>query len=295
MTHQSVAQPSLGLLPDDLRREADHRADTRTLVLAAGLITVSLATQGLSEITEAARAGVALAPRHVWVLEATSHLAIMTMVPMLIPILNRVPVGGATWRWALPVHALACVAFSLLHVVLMWVARLALFPTFVGYPYAFDLLSPASLAYEFTKDIFTYILLICGFVANRVIERRGAEARKARAADVAAGRLMLSSGGTTVVLAARDVSHAKAAENYVEIHAGAKTHLVRMTLGRLEAMLSEHGMVHARVHRSYLVNLDHVLSISPTGEGDVNILLRNGTVIPGSRRYRDKLAHLERK
>ncbi|MDX2142411.1 MAG: LytTR family DNA-binding domain-containing protein [Rhodospirillaceae bacterium] len=289
MTDQVALLPSTAALPVNLQGEADRRADTRTLWLAAVLIGVSLMTQGFTEVTEAARAGLSLSARHVWTLEATSHGVILALVPLLIPVLNRAPLAAATWRWSVPVHGLACVAFSLLHVALMWAARLTLFPPVVGYAYDFDLLAPENLAYEFTKDVFTYALLVCGFLANRVIERRGAEARAARAADTAAGRLTLFSGGTTIVLAARDVSHAKAAENYVEIHAGGKPHLVRMTLVKLEALLRAHGNAHARVHRSYLVNLGCVRAITPTGEGDVSIELIDGSVVPGSRRYRENL------
>jgi hypothetical protein len=292
MTDRADPIPRATAASETSRDGVDRRADSRTLWLAAVLIGVSLITQGFTEVTEAARAGISLSARHVWTLEATSHGVILCLVPLLIPLLNRVPLAAATWRWAAPVHGLACMALSLLHVTLMWAARRVLFPPIVGNDYEFDLLSPQSLTYEFTKDVFTYALLVCGFLANRAIERRGAEARAVQAADVAAGRLTLSSGGTTILLAASEVSHAKAAENYVEIYAGGKAHLVRMTLVKLEVLLRAHGASHVRVHRSYLVNLERVRAITPTGEGDVSIELIDGSVIPGSRRYRENLRAL---
>lgn len=44
-----------------------------------------------------------------------------------------------------------------------------------------------------------------------------------------------------------------------------------------------------RVHRSYIVNLDFLVQIEPTDAGDAHLLLKNGTRIPCSRRYRQSL------
>jgi len=200
------SMPSPLLSP--LHSEADRQADRRTLWMAALLIAASLVTQGMTEATEASRAGLGLSLAHVWTLEATSHGAILALVQGLRLVVDRAPLTAGAWRIAFASHVLACVAFSLIHVALMWSTRIALFPAIVGYEYEFDLLAPASLVYEFTKDAFTYILLICGFMANRAIERRGAEARAIRATDLAHGRLSLSSGGATIVLAVHEISHA---------------------------------------------------------------------------------------
>lgn len=262
-------------------------------MIAAVLLGASLASRGLTEITEAARARIPLSDAHIWVLEATSHAALMILVPWVILALNRAPIDRSSRARALLVHVAAAVLFSLAHVALMWPARLFLFPLIVGYPYAFNLGAPASLAYELTKDVVTYAFMLAGLIANRVIDRRGHEARALRKADLATGRLTLGSGGTTIVVAPRDVIYAKAADNYVEIHAGGTAHLVRMTLSALEERLREQGRTHARVHRSYLVNTALIRSIAPTGEGDVNIHLANGASVPGSRRYRENIADLE--
>lgn len=273
--------------------EADRRADKRSLALALLLLAASLISRGLTEIAEAARARIPLSDAHVWVLEATSHGALLALAPLIILVLNRAPLASGAWRRSLPPHVAAAVLFSLAHVGLMWPIRLLLFPPIVGYPYTFNLGSPASLGYELTKDVVTYAFMVAGFFANRIIERRGQEARALRKADLAAGRLTLGSGGTTIVVAPRDVIFAKAADNYVEVHAGGPPHLIRMTLAALEDRLCEQCGTHARVHRSYLVNTAQIRSIAPTGEGDVNILLLNGATIPGSRRYRENLAGLE--
>ncbi len=88
---------------------------------------------------------------------------------------------------------------------------------------------------------------------------------ESRAVDEVASRehrLMLKSGGRTILLNAGDVIHAKAAGNYVEVSTAGKTHLVRMTLTELERLLEETGGSHVRVHRSHIVNLDHAMVIT---------------------------------
>ncbi len=44
-----------------------------------------------------------------------------------------------------------------------------------------------------------------------------------------------------------------------------------------------------RVHRSWIVNADHISRIEPTGEGDIKIEMKDGAIVPGSRRYRGNL------
>ena len=44
-----------------------------------------------------------------------------------------------------------------------------------------------------------------------------------------------------------------------------------------------------RVHRSYIVNLDFLVQIEPLDTGDARLLLKDGTHVPCSRRYRQAL------
>ena len=44
-----------------------------------------------------------------------------------------------------------------------------------------------------------------------------------------------------------------------------------------------------RVHRSYMVNLDHVAEIEPLDTGDARLTMHDGSRVPCSRRYREAL------
>ncbi|RMF28621.1 MAG: DNA-binding response regulator [Chloroflexi bacterium] len=84
---------------------------------------------------------------------------------------------------------------------------------------------------------------------------------------------------------------AEAKRVYVKTRAGDKL-LVHHTLKELEARLAPHGFV--RVHKSYLVNLDHVAEVVPWFSGTYVIRMADAerTQIPMSRRYAARLKKL---
>ena len=67
----------------------------------------------------------------------------------------------------------------------------------------------------------------------------------------------------------------------------ARTLLARGTLAAFEERLAGRGFV--RIHRSRLVNRARVAAFKPTPSGDLEITLDDGSVIGGSRRFRDAL------
>ncbi|TLY95821.1 MAG: response regulator transcription factor [Gammaproteobacteria bacterium] len=108
--------------------------------------------------------------------------------------------------------------------------------------------------------------------------------------SLAAGRtrLLLSERGKVVVLAMRDIEFVQAAAKYVKIYAGGRCHSLRQSLGSLEGRLDPALFV--RVHRSTLVNVEHIAEMHPLFHGDYELILRRGTRLTLSRRYRERLA-----
>lgn len=82
------------------------------------------------------------------------------------------------------------------------------------------------------------------------------------------------------------VSWLKAEGNYVRVHAGAESYLVRATLSALAEVLER---PFARIHRSIIVNLDRVREIETFEHGDYEVVLDDGTQLPLSRTYRDAI------
>jgi hypothetical protein len=77
----------------------------------------------------------------------------------------------------------------------------------------------------------------------------------------------------------------EAADNYVVVHAGKKTHILRETLQGLEASLSQEGF--ARISRSALVNLDHVAELRHVCKGQGVVVLQDGSRLPTRREIQD--------
>ncbi len=103
-------------------------------------------------------------------------------------------------------------------------------------------------------------------------------------------RIVVRTAGRISFLRADEIDWIDAAGNYVRLHAGKETHLVRETMSGIEARLDRERFV--RIHRSAIVNLERVKELQPWFHGDYVVLLRDGTRLTLSRGYRANLQHL---
>ena len=81
-----------------------------------------------------------------------------------------------------------------------------------------------------------------------------------------------------------EVDYLEAAGNYVCVHVGKQSHIVRDSLANLESRLDPAHF--ARTHRSTVVNLDRIRELRPHWHGDYRLILQSGQVLQLSRRYR---------
>jgi two-component system LytT family response regulator len=103
-------------------------------------------------------------------------------------------------------------------------------------------------------------------------------------------RLAVKSGAHIAWVALEEIDWIESADNYVELHVGAKSHLLRETLNALEERLPQETFV--RVSRSAMVNPKRIKELRRMLYGGYEITLQNGTKLTLSRRYRDKLPRL---
>jgi len=102
-------------------------------------------------------------------------------------------------------------------------------------------------------------------------------------------RLMIKSLDNIDILQTEDILYCQADSNYSYIYTSDGRKVVASkTLNSLEKALNPETFV--RIHRSYIVNLQHVTQISTTDGYDVT--LRNGEKYPVSRRKKDDLLNL---
>ena len=100
-------------------------------------------------------------------------------------------------------------------------------------------------------------------------------------------RLVVKTAGRIVFLRVEEIDWVEAADNYVRVHAGRETHLLRETLQSLAGRLDPERFL--RIHRSTLVNLDRIRELQPMFHGDYQVKLGDGTELTLSRNYREKL------
>jgi two-component system, LytTR family, response regulator len=103
-------------------------------------------------------------------------------------------------------------------------------------------------------------------------------------------RLAVKSGGHVVWVKLDEVDWIGSADNYAELHVGAKSHLLRETLAALEARLDPQKFV--RISRSVIVHAPRIKELNRLFYGGCELVLQDGTKLTLSRRYRDKLQQL---
>ncbi len=103
-------------------------------------------------------------------------------------------------------------------------------------------------------------------------------------------RLVIKADGRIIFLKTEDIDWIQADDKYVHLHAGNKSHLVRQTLGAMEAQLDPQKFI--RVHRSAIVNVGRIKELQPMFTGEHTIILENGTKLTLSRSYKNKLFEL---
>jgi two-component system LytT family response regulator len=90
------------------------------------------------------------------------------------------------------------------------------------------------------------------------------------------------------LLPVEEVELARAERNYVALHTARGAFRVRGTIGTLAARLDASRFL--RVNRSDVVRLDAIRELQPWSHGDYRIVLRDGTALLWSRRFRAEQA-----
>ena len=115
--------------------------------------------------------------------------------------------------------------------------------------------------------------------------------RSLRGAGPARGlaRLFVRERGRVLPLTASSIVRLEADGDYVRVHAAGRVHLVTATLQELHDRLDPD--VFKRIHRSHVVNLDHVQVFEPAGGGRLRARLTDGSQVVASRTRSRELRH----
>ncbi|HXW74393.1 MAG TPA: LytTR family DNA-binding domain-containing protein [Steroidobacteraceae bacterium] len=125
----------------------------------------------------------------------------------------------------------------------------------------------------------------CGSLALDELLTRGRQAVEGRRPEV----LPIRQGRETVRVPVASIEWVDAAGDYMCIHAGGDTHILRGTMKELEDILDPR--LFQRVHRSTIVNLRLVRSLRAHMNGEYFLTLEGGHELKLSRTYRDKVEY----
>ncbi len=103
-------------------------------------------------------------------------------------------------------------------------------------------------------------------------------------------RLMIKSGNDIFFVKTADIDWIEAAGNYVYLHIGTKTRLLRDTMNNLATKLDPKKFV--RIHRSQIVNIERIKKMQPSSHGEYLVIMGDNTELLLTRTYRENLLGL---
>jgi two-component system LytT family response regulator len=103
-------------------------------------------------------------------------------------------------------------------------------------------------------------------------------------------QFMVRIGERRLLIPVNEVGLIRANHDYVMLHRGTRTYLLRDTISSLEYKLDR--ALFCRVHRSAIVAASHVREVRSLDSGDFIIRLADGSEMRASRRYRDQIRRL---
>jgi len=103
-------------------------------------------------------------------------------------------------------------------------------------------------------------------------------------------RLIVKSSGRVFFVRTEEIDWVEASGNYVKIHTKSDAHLLRESMKNMESKLDPKTFV--RIHRSAIVNIDHIKELEPWFHGEYVVIMRDGTRLTASRVFSDRLSAL---
>jgi two-component system LytT family response regulator len=132
--------------------------------------------------------------------------------------------------------------------------------------------------------------------ARPLLEQQAGGAARDRAeallAEGALQRVFVRDAGGIVPVPVRTIERVEACDDYVIVHAAGRPFRMNLQLSEIEARLDARTFL--RVHRSHLINLDHVAAIAPYDGSRFEVRLRSGATIVASRQRSRALRDLMR-
>ncbi len=263
--------------------------------LLVGWFSINILVLATTKIMEFKRAGKYIPAWEPFCWEASSAIMILLLIPLGIFVSDRW-LDKLNLKPRLLFHALATIPFSAIHVAGMVGIRHACY-RLMGTQYELGNLS-VELLYEYRKDAQTYLTIAIIIMGYRLIVRRLQGEASYLAKDEESEnaepesppeRLLIKKLGREFLIQTADIEWIEASGNYANLHIKNSVYPMRITMDKIEKILPSNF---TRIHRSTIVNLEHIQEIQPLDTGDYQVTLRNQQMLTLSRRYREEFKTL---
>jgi DNA-binding LytR/AlgR family response regulator len=208
-----------------------------------------------------------------------------SITPLVSALTRRLPIEGKAWwrRAAIHLASDAGLAVGLIVAAGLLAALIGFDRRPLG----------AALLNQLAVDgllLFFALVGLTGLAHAELFRRRVARALPVQPAPAAPALAYLTmvpvtARGRTLMLDLAEVGWIESQGNYLALHAGAATHLIRETSSRFEAALDPQRFV--RIHRQTIVALHRIREIASLPSGDATVTLTDGTSLRMSRGYRE--------
>jgi two-component system LytT family response regulator len=130
-------------------------------------------------------------------------------------------------------------------------------------------------------------------LADRVERLLALQTAVAPAPVRAPDRIVVPDGARLAFVDVEAIDWIEAFGNHVRLHVGARSHVLRSTMTRMEQRVGMGRFI--RIRRSALVNVRAIVTLEPYGKGMFTVNLRGGTVLVSSRYHQTGLRRLLRR
>ncbi len=103
-------------------------------------------------------------------------------------------------------------------------------------------------------------------------------------------RIGIKSGGRIYFLKTEEIDWVEGYGDYLKLHAGSRSHLIRDTVGNFHSKLD--SKMFLRIHRSTIVNIERIKDIQPLFKGEYIITITSGISLKSSRSFRQQIQSL---
>ncbi|MCE7996267.1 MAG: LytTR family transcriptional regulator [Roseivirga sp.] len=191
------------------------------------------------------------------------------------------PINKSAIVKAISGHLAGMVLFASLHSLLFSFVYYLINPAWQAYSF-WLLLKDVALNYFNTGLIFYLMAILFAELYNSFLRTEGPGNSPSLPEQAT---LRVKDQSKTHIFQLTDIAYFTSADNYVKVHCGEQTVLMRESMASLEKRLDPE--IFLRVHRTALINKNFISQIVRTGSGEMNLVMKDEAVLPISRRRKD--------